>query len=62
MSNFIAPLIATLILPLFNEVGVVWAFAICYFIGAAITYYIKVHQPGIGDDKVEALNAQIENY
>lgn len=62
LSNFIAPLIATLILPLFNEVGVVWAFAICYFIGAAITYYIKVHQPGIGDDKVEALNAQIENY
>ncbi|WP_260865401.1 hypothetical protein [Staphylococcus cohnii] len=37
-------------------------FAICYFIGAVITYYIKVHQPGIGDDKVEALNAQIENY
>ncbi|PTF28565.1 MFS transporter [Staphylococcus cohnii] len=62
LSNFIAPLIATLILPLFNEVGVVWAFAICYFVGAAITYYIKVHQPGIGDDKVEALNAQIENY
>ena len=62
LSNFIAPLIATLILPLFNEVGVVWAFAICYFIGAVITYYIKVHQPGIGDDKVEALNAQIENY
>ena len=61
LSNFIAPLIATLILPLFNEVGVVWAFAICYFVGAAITYYIKVHQPGFGDDKVRALNTQIEN-
>ncbi|MFH4919350.1 MFS transporter [Staphylococcus cohnii] len=62
LSNFIAPLIATLILPLFNEVGVVWAFAICYFVGAAITYYIKVHQPGFGDDKVRTLNTQVENY
>lgn len=62
LSNFIAPLIATIILPIFNEVGVVWAFAICYFVGAGITYYIKVHQPGIDDSKITPLNTQTQNY
>ena len=58
MSNFAAPAIATLFLPIFNEVGVVWAFAICYFVGAVITYFIKVHQPGIDDRKVTEMNKQ----
>src|SRR5699024_10996023 len=62
LSNFIAPLIATIMLPIFNEVGVVLAFAICYFVGAGITYYIKVHQPGIDDSKITPLNTQTQNY
>ena len=60
LSNFAAPAIATLFLPIFNEVGVVWAFAICYFVGAVITYFIKVHQPGIDDRKVTEMNKQTQ--
>ncbi|PHK49698.1 MFS transporter [Staphylococcus edaphicus] len=60
LSNFVAPAMATLILPIFNEVGVVWAFAICYFIGAVITYFIKVRQPGIEVYSVTETNTQTQ--
>lgn len=60
LSNFVAPALATLFLPIFNEVGVVWAFAICYFIGAIITYFIKVYQPGIDEAKTTELNSQLQ--
>lgn len=46
ISNFAAPALATLILPFFNVVGVVWVFAILYFIGAAITLFVRVPEPG----------------
>ncbi|WP_324609256.1 MFS transporter [Staphylococcus kloosii] len=53
LSNFIAPALATIFLPLFDVVGVVWVFAICYFIGAIITYFIKVYQPSIDKQRGE---------
>src|SRR5699024_4945762 len=59
LSNFAAPAIATLVLPFLDVVGVVWVFAILYFIGAVITYFVKVHQPGFGKNDSAATEDQV---
>ncbi|SQC91081.1 polyol permease [Cedecea neteri] len=45
MSNFVAPAIASLILPFFDIVGVVWAYTGLYLFAGILTFIIKVPQP-----------------
>ncbi|VEB96133.1 Alpha-ketoglutarate permease [Cedecea lapagei] len=45
MSNFVAPAIASLILPFFDIVGVVWAYTGLYLFAGVLTFIIKVPQP-----------------
>ena len=46
LSNFLAPAIATILLPHFSFIGVVYAYAALYIFAFVITYFIKVKQPG----------------
>lgn len=45
LSNFAAPAIASVILPFFDIVGVVWVYTALYLIAAALTLLVKVEQP-----------------
>ncbi len=45
LSNFVAPAIASIILPFFDIVGVVWAYTFLYLIAAVLTLLVKVDQP-----------------
>ncbi|EGN2451074.1 MFS transporter [Salmonella enterica] len=45
MSNFVAPAIASAILPFFDIVGVVWAYTGLYIFAGLLTFIIKVPQP-----------------
>ncbi len=46
LSNFVAPAIASIILPFFDIVGVVWVYTSLYLIAAVLTLMVKVEQPG----------------
>lgn len=46
LSNFAAPAIASIILPFFDIVGVVWAYTGLYLFAAVLTLIVKVEQPG----------------
>ncbi|WP_051916882.1 MULTISPECIES: MFS transporter [unclassified Serratia (in: enterobacteria)] len=46
LSNFAAPAIASVILPFFDIVGVVWVYTGLYLVAAALTLVVKVEQPG----------------
>lgn len=46
LSNFAGPAIATLVMPHFAIVGVVWVYAGLYLLGMLLTVVIKVPQPG----------------
>ncbi|MGM7652407.1 MFS transporter [Serratia marcescens] len=46
LSNFAAPAIASLVLPFFDIVGVVWVYTVLYLLAAALTLIVKVEQPG----------------
>ncbi|AJW28947.1 cytochrome C biogenesis protein CcdA [Chania multitudinisentens RB-25] len=46
LSNFAAPAIASMILPFFDIVGVVWAYTGLYLVAAVLTLVVKVDQPG----------------
>jgi MFS family permease len=46
LSNFVAPAIASIILPFFDIVGVVWVYTALYLIAAVLTLMVKVEQPG----------------
>ncbi|GAB1440895.1 hypothetical protein MASR2M36_36800 [Providencia sp.] len=50
LSNFAAPAIASLVLPFFDIVGVVWAYTGLYFAGV-LTFFIKVPQPGFENNR-----------
>ncbi|WP_313667929.1 MFS transporter [Atlantibacter sp.] len=54
MSNFAAPAIASLILPFFDIVGVVWAYTGLYLFAGVLTFIIKVPQPKRAAKAVEA--------
>lgn len=45
LSNFAAPAIASVILPFFDIVGVVWVYTALYLIAAVLTLLVKVEQP-----------------
>lgn len=45
LSNFLAPAIASLVLPFFDIVGVVWTYTGLYLFAAILTLIIKVEQP-----------------
>ncbi|MDU4434160.1 MAG: MFS transporter, partial [Pluralibacter gergoviae] len=45
MSNFVAPAIASALLPFFDIVGVVWAYTGLYLFAGVLTLIIKVPQP-----------------
>lgn len=47
LSNFCGPLVATISLPLIGFAGVCWIYAGLYVLGAVLTCFIKVDQPGI---------------
>ncbi|PTQ12677.1 cytochrome C biogenesis protein CcdA [Sphingomonas oleivorans] len=47
LSNFLGPAIATVALPFIGFVGVVWIYAGLYLLGAVLTLFIHVDQPGI---------------
>lgn len=47
LSNFGGPLIATIAMPLIGFEGVCWFYAGLYLLGALLTLFIKVDQPGI---------------
>lgn len=47
LSNFAGPLIATLALPSIGFAGVCWFYACLYILGAVLTLFIKVEQPGL---------------
>ncbi|ENA3446441.1 MFS transporter [Yersinia enterocolitica] len=59
LSNFVAPAIASLVLPFFDIVGVVWVYTALYLIAAALTLIVKVEQPGHVDTyyRKESLNS-----
>lgn len=46
LSNFAAPAIASMILPFFDIVGVVWVYTGLYLVAAVLTLVVKVEQPG----------------
>ncbi|MFZ4831747.1 MFS transporter [Rouxiella sp. Mn2063] len=46
LSNFAAPAIASIVLPFFDIVGVVWVYTALYLIAAVLTMMVKVDQPG----------------
>lgn len=46
LSNFVAPAIASLLLPYYSIIGVVFAYTGLYVIAFVLTYFIKVEQPG----------------
>ncbi|MGP9418708.1 MFS transporter [Ewingella sp. AOP9-I1-14] len=46
LSNFVAPAIASIILPFFDIVGVVWVYTALYLIAAVLTLMVRVEQPG----------------
>lgn len=45
LSNFVAPAIASIVLPFFDIVGVVWVYTVLYLVAAVLTLIIKVDQP-----------------
>jgi polyol permease family len=45
LSNFLAPAIASLVLPFFDIVGVVWTYTGLYLVAGILTLIIKVEQP-----------------
>ncbi|MCU5775602.1 MFS transporter [Erwiniaceae bacterium BAC15a-03b] len=45
LSNFLAPAIASLVLPFFDVVGVVWTYTALYLVAGILTLIIKVEQP-----------------
>ncbi|KGT88865.1 cytochrome C biogenesis protein CcdA [Erwinia typographi] len=45
LSNFLAPAIASLVLPFFDIVGVVWTYTGLYLFAGILTLIIKVEQP-----------------
>ncbi|EIC86334.1 MFS transporter [Serratia sp. M24T3] len=46
LSNFVAPAIASIVLPFFDIVGVVWVYTALYLVAAVLTLLVKVDQPG----------------
>lgn len=46
LSNFAAPAIASMVLPFFDIVGVVWVYTGLYLVAAVLTLVVKVEQPG----------------
>lgn len=46
LSNFAAPAIASIVLPFFDIVGVVWVYTGLYLVAAVLTLIVKVDQPG----------------
>lgn len=46
LSNFVAPAIASIVLPFFDIVGVVWVYTALYLLAAVLTLLVKVDQPG----------------
>ncbi|HGN3019188.1 TPA: cytochrome C biogenesis protein CcdA, partial [Pseudomonas aeruginosa] len=51
LSNFAAPAIASLVLPFFDIVGVVWAYTGLYIFAGILTFFIKVPQPGFENNR-----------
>ncbi|MDO4641243.1 MAG: MFS transporter [Neisseria sp.] len=51
LSNFLAPAIASILLPSFSFIGVVYAYTALYIFAFFITYFIKVKQPGFDTEK-----------
>ena len=51
LSNFLAPAIASLVLPFFDIVGVVWTYTGLYLFAGILTLIIKVEQPARITDK-----------
>ncbi|WLS76975.1 MFS transporter [Erwinia pyri] len=45
LSNFLAPAIASVVLPFFDIVGVVWTYTGLYLVAGILTLIIKVEQP-----------------
>ncbi|WP_210124196.1 MULTISPECIES: MFS transporter [unclassified Staphylococcus] len=45
LSNFVGPAIATLTVPIGGPVLTIWTYAIIYFIGFILTFFMKVNQP-----------------
>ncbi|KQN43002.1 cytochrome C biogenesis protein CcdA [Serratia sp. Leaf50] len=56
LSNFVAPAIASIVLPFFDIVGVVWVYTSLYLVAAVLTLLVKVEQPG--HHKVPAVAVQ----
>lgn len=52
LSNFLAPAIASILLPYFSTIGVVIAYTVLYLAAFVFTYMIKVEQPGFENDFV----------
>ena len=46
LSNFVAPAIATLVLPMFSFIGVVYAYTALYIFAFCVTFLLRVKQPG----------------
>ncbi|MGE9550134.1 MFS transporter [Erwinia amylovora] len=53
LSNFLAPAIASLVLPFFDIVGVVWTYTALYLFAGLLTVIIKVEQPARISSKKE---------
>ncbi|WP_158781526.1 MFS transporter [Pantoea sp. BAV 3049] len=53
LSNFLAPAIASLVLPFFDIVGVVWTYTALYLFAGILTLIIKVEQPARSVTKKE---------
>lgn len=49
LSNFAAPAIATVLLPWFSFIGVVYAYTALYLFAFVVTHWIKVKQPGFDE-------------
>jgi polyol permease family len=59
LSNFGGPAIATLVIAGWGVQGVVWVYAFLYLVGAALTFFIRVEQPGLSQCRTNAADSQV---
>ena len=59
LSNFGGPLIATIAMPLIGFEGVCWFYAGLYLLGALLTFFIKVDQPGVTSPLISQIKSEL---
>ncbi|MFC7395511.1 MFS transporter [Scopulibacillus cellulosilyticus] len=59
LSNFIGPGIATLVLPYFGAVGVIWTYTVLYLFGAVVAHFLKVTEVNKKEENMTSARQEI---